>query len=89
MSNYNYVKKRDDENENVNGSFKDAEKDNLKHFKHALTEALDLKILNIIKEIEDIELSEPSIRHKMRMNRIFRENAGISYIPFPEVEDPD
>ncbi len=38
------------------------------------------------EEIGDIELPPPSKRHKIRMNRIFRENVGGSFLPFPEVD---
>lgn len=29
----------------------------------------------------------PSKRHKIRMNRIFRENVGGKFLPFPEVDN--
>ena len=43
---------------------------------------------NLINEekIDGIELPPPSKRHKIRMNRIFRENVGGSFLPFPEVD---
>ena len=34
----------------------------------------------------DIEVPPPSKRHKIRMNRLFRERAGSSFLPFPEVD---
>jgi hypothetical protein len=36
--------------------------------------------------LDDVEIPEPSMRHKIRMNRIFRENVGGSFLPFPEVD---
>ena len=36
------------------------------------------------EEINDIELPPPSKRHKIRMNRLFRERVGGSFLPFPE-----
>ena len=38
------------------------------------------------EEFKDIELPPPSKRHRIRMNRIFREYVGGSFIPFPEVD---
>ena len=40
----------------------------------------------IEKEIKDIEMPPLSKRHKIRMNRLFRERVGGSFIPFPEVD---
>ncbi len=36
------------------------------------------------EEIRDIEVPPPSKRHKIRMNRLFRERVGGSFLPFPE-----
>ena len=38
------------------------------------------------EKINDIELPPPSKRHKIRMNRLFRERVGGSFLPFPEVD---
>ncbi|MBQ9086415.1 MAG: hypothetical protein IJY47_04430 [Clostridia bacterium] len=38
------------------------------------------------EEIKDIEVPPPSKRHKIRMNRLFRECVGGSFLPFPEVD---
>ena len=38
------------------------------------------------EEIMDIEVPPPSKRHKIRMNRLFRERVGSSFLPFPEVD---
>ena len=38
------------------------------------------------EEINDTELYSPSKRHKIRMNRLFRERVGSSFLPFPEVD---
>ncbi len=32
--------------------------------------------------------NEPSRRHKIRMNRLFRERVGGSFLPFAEVDTP-
>ena len=36
---------------------------------------------------KDIELPPPSKRHKIRMNRVFRERVGGTFLPFPEVDN--
>ena len=62
--------------------------ENRELFKRAISEAMDLKIQEIDKEIDSIELPPPSKRHKIRMNRLFREQVGGSFLPFPEVDKP-
>ena len=39
------------------------------------------------EEIQDIEIPPPSKRHKIRMNRLFRERVGGTFLPFPEVDN--
>ena len=39
------------------------------------------------EEIKDIEIPPPSKRHKIRMNRLFRERVGGTFLPFPEVDN--
>ena len=36
---------------------------------------------------EDIEIPPYTRRHKIRMNRLFRERVGGAFIPFPEVDN--
>ena len=61
--------------------------DNFELFKRALAEAIEMKIR---KEEEGIELTaSTSRRHKIRMNRLFREYIGSSFIPFPELDNSD
>ena len=35
----------------------------------------------------DIEVPPPSKRHKIRMNRLFRERVGGTFLPFPEADN--
>ena len=42
--------------------------------------------IKIEEEIGDIEVPPLSKRHKIKMNRMFRERVGCSSIPFPEVD---
>lgn len=60
--------------------------ENIALFKRALAEAMEEKNRESEEELKDEELSAPSKRHKIRMNRIFRERVGGSYIPYPEVD---
>ena len=56
-------------------------------FKRALSEALDSKIQDSEEKIKDMEMPGPSRRHKIRMNRLFRERVGGSFLPFPEADN--
>ena len=40
-----------------------------------------------IQKIEDIKIHPPSKRHKIQMNRLFRERVGGSFLPFPEEDN--
>ena len=35
----------------------------------------------------DVEIPSPDRRHKIRMNRLFRERVGGSFLPFPEADN--
>ncbi len=37
--------------------------------------------------LEDIEIPPYSRRHKIRMNRLFRERVGGTFIPYPDVDN--
>ncbi|MBO5415896.1 MAG: hypothetical protein J6A83_04635 [Clostridia bacterium] len=39
------------------------------------------------KNFENIETPPRSKRHKLRMNRLFRERIGGTFLPFPEVDN--
>ena len=53
-------------------------------FKRALSEVMALKLRKTKEEIKDMEMPPPSRRYKIRMNRLFRERVGGSFLPFPE-----
>ena len=53
----------------------------------ALIEAIENKIKRAEAEISDIEIPPPSRRHKIRMNRLFRERVGGEFLPFPEEDN--
>ena len=43
--------------------------------------------IKIEDKINDIELPPLSRRHKIRMNRLFRERVGGTFLPFPEADN--
>ena len=53
----------------------------------ALLEAMDNKISRTEAEISDIDIPPPSRRHKIYMNRLFRERVGGTFLPFPEEDN--
>ena len=73
--------------ENTNEDFESWQKEKFELLKPAIADAMDEKIRNMDKEIEHMEISPPSKRHKIRMNRLFRERAESSRIPFPEADN--
>lgn len=83
MSNCKKEPDKDDEeikDGNLSGS---EESENMKLFKRALLEATD----KIFEPDGSYEAYTPSKRHKRRMNRLFRERVGGSYLPYPEVDN--
>ena len=61
--------------------------ENREIFKRALSEAVDSKIRKIEEKTKDIEIQPTGKRHKIRMNRLFRERVGGAFLPFPEVDN--
>ena len=57
---------------------------NIAIFKRALLEGVCNRIDKIINECDDKEIPPPSLKHKIQMNRFFREQVGSSFVPFPE-----
>ena len=55
-------------------------------FERALSEAWDSELRQIEEDTKNIEIPPPSKRYKVRMNRLFRERVGGSFLPFPEVD---
>jgi hypothetical protein len=47
---------------------------------------VDKQIRELEEESKDAEISPPSKRYKIRMNRLFREYVDRSFLPFPEVD---
>ena len=87
MSNYSQIRSQGIENTNEQDIFEETSNENMELFKRALSEAVNSKISKIEAEIDDTDVPLPSKRHKIRMNRFFRERVGGSFLPFPEVDN--
>ncbi len=75
--------------EDTNGEelLEGASSESIELFKRALSEAMDSKFRKNEEETGDMEIPPPSRRHKIRMNRLFRERVGGSFLPFPEEDN--
>ena len=87
MSNYSKITKRDIEDIGEEAFFEDMPNGNRELFKRALADAVNSKIHQNEEEIKDMEMPPPSKRHKIRMNRLFRERVGGNFLPFPEEDN--
>lgn len=87
MSHYSQTKKQDVDNINDQDFFEAMSNESCELFKRALSDAADSEIRKFEKEAKDMEMPAPSKRHKIRMNRLFRECVGGAFIPFPEVDN--
>ena len=48
----------------------------------------DMQITDFdFEDVNDEDIFPPSKRHRIRMNRIFRERVGGVFLPFPEVDN--
>ena len=84
MSNSSKRTKHNIENISNEDFFEDMSNENRELFRRALSEAMDSKIRKIEEETKDMKMPSLSKRHKIRMNRLFRERVGGSFLPFPE-----
>ena len=80
-------KKQNDETNCREDLPEDISGENRELFRRALMEAMDAKIQQFEEETKDVELSPPSRRHMIRMNRLFRERVGSTFLPFPEADN--
>ena len=87
MTDYNQDIKRNDEDVNSEDFFEDTSTESRELFKRALSEAIDSKIRESEEEAIAMEMPPVSRRHKIRMNRLFRERVGGSFLPFPEEDN--
>ena len=87
MNNHSNMTNPDVENINEEDSFESMSNESRELFKRALSEVMDSKIRKIEEETKDMEIPSPSKRHKIQMNRLFREQVGGSFLPFPEEDN--
>ncbi len=87
MIKYNKTTKQNFKNINDMDFFEDMSNESRELFKRALSEIANTENYKIEKEIKDIEIPPHSRRHKIRMNRLFRERVGGSFLPFPEEDN--
>ena len=53
----------------------------------ALSKSMDIEIAEIEEKYNNMKIPPYSKHHKIRMNRLFRERVGGSFLPFPEVDN--
>ena len=87
MSNYSKITKRDIEDIGEEAFFEDMPNGNRELFKRALSDAVNSKIRKNEEKMKDMEIPSLSKRHKIRMNRLFREHVGRDFLPFPEEDN--
>ena len=87
MKNHGETTKPNNENINTENLIEDKTSENREYFKRALAEAIENKMREEEEQIKDIEPATTTRRHRIRMNRWFREQVGGSRIPFPEVDN--
>ena len=86
MRDYSQMIDQDNENRNDENLFESTSSEERELFRCVLLEALGSNICGIEEELTDMEIPPSSKRHKIRMNRLFRERVGGSFLPFPEVD---
>ena len=76
--------------ENKNDESNDSLQEKRDLFDKAIMEAMQRKFDEEVAEFENLDTSDvppPSRRHQIRMNRLFRERVGGSFLPFPEADN--
>ena len=87
MKNHSQITNQGIESINDDDFFKGMSNESRELFMRALSDAVDLETLEIEGEIKDMEIPRPSKQHKIRMNRLFRERVGGTFLPFPEADN--
>ena len=87
MGNYSKITKQDVGRINDKDFFEGALNEKRELFKRALSEVMDSEIRKIDQEMKDMEIPPQSKRHKLRINRLFRERVGGSFLSFPEEDN--
>ncbi len=84
MKDYDKITNQYDENTEDDDFFEGMSNENRELFIRVLFEVEDEKIRKFNEKYKDFERPPPTKRHKIRMNRLFRERVGGSFLPFPE-----
>ena len=87
MKNDSKITKQDIENTDDEDFFEGMSNESRALFKRALFDVVDLELRKIEEETKDMEIPPPTKRHKIRMNRLFRERVGGTFLPFPEADN--
>ena len=87
MSHYSKTTKQDMENTNDEDFFEGMSKETRELFIRVLFDVEDERNRKLEEETKDMELPPLTKRHKIRMNRLFRERMGGSFLPFPEEDN--
>ena len=67
--------------------FDDISDERYDEFDRILRETVRSRLQKLLEEPDYTETPPATKRHKIRMNRLFRERVGGSFLPFPEVDN--
>ena len=84
MSNHSQVKNQNIKNTNEEDAYESIPEELRILIKRAYSEAVQEDICDTD---EEINIHQYSKRHKIRMNRVFRERVGGTFLPFPEADN--
>ena len=87
MKNHSQITNQGTERINDDDLFDGMSNESRELFMRSLSEVVDAEISKTEEEIKDMEIPQPSKRHKIRMNRLFRERVGGTFLPFPEADN--
>jgi hypothetical protein len=87
MDNNNKTNAQKVDKKNTDDKFDIVSNHSIRNIEDILSEIMDSEIAEIEEESRHVEIPTPSKRHKIRMNRLFRERVGGSFLPFPEADN--
>ena len=88
MGKYNKIKNQDLENtDDDDDLFGNMSEEDRNRFWRGVFADSDSELQQIEEEAKNMELLPYTRRHKLRMNRLFRERVGGSFLPFPEADN--
>ena len=87
MKNHSQITNQGIESINDDDLFDGMSNESRELFMSVLADVVNSEALEIEEKIKNIELPPPSKRHKIRMNRLFRERVGGTFLPFPEADN--